>query len=186
MEGGGGLTTPTSFIFLLRRDQLSLLNDFSRHSEVACDLKPSFDDEEDEEQMRSSSSPSRNDFLRLCARRCGAALSPLAVFDLMLKMKVESSVGGLKSDLLGWLYMQLKEGASTLLNDKGDGSTAVSNCLEWLESSSYPSKDLSDFVHDVCSFNSIDLVHAFSSITTAVTGGSTSRTISESLARYVA
>ncbi len=181
MDGGGGLSTATSSIFLLRRDQLSLLNDFSRDSEATCDLKSSSNDEEGEMML-----PSRHDFLRLCARQCGVALSPLSVFDLMLKMKIESSVGGLKSDLLGWLFMQLKEGASTLLSDKGgDGFAAVSNCLEWLQSSSDPSGALSDLVHEVCSFDTNDLVHTFSSITITATDGSISYTISESLARYV-
>ncbi len=124
----------------------------------------------------------RHDFLRLCARRCGVALSPLSVFDLMLKMKIESSVGGLKCDLLGWLFMQFKEGASTLLGFKGDGSAAVSDCLKWLQLSSNPSGALSDLVQEVCSFETDDLVPTFLPI---AAGSAPPSAISESSARYI-
>ncbi len=129
----------------------------------------------------------RCDFLRSCARRCGVALSPLSVFDLMLKMKIESSVGGLKCDLMGWLFTQFNEGASTLLGDKGDGSAAVSDCLKWLQLSSNPSGALSDLVQEVSSFDmdDDDLVPTFSPIAAADGSTPSPSAISESLARYI-
>ncbi len=172
----GRLSTTTSSILLLRGEQLSLLSySSSQGPDTAHYLESS--DEEDGEML-----PSKHDFLRLCAHRCGVALSPLSVFDLMLKMQVESSVGGLKSDLLGWLFTQFKEGASTLLGDKGDGSVAVSECLEWLQASHDPSGALSDLVQEISLFDTNDFVVLTHSSTAA--GYTSLSTISESLARY--